>query len=359
MLSRGRILLFVFLGILAVTPAGFAQQPGSPQTASVPAAKTVRIGYSLDSLRIERWQTDVAEFQKRAQQLGASVQVENADGDEGTQFKQAEKLIDSGIQVLVIVPHDTNTAAKIVEAAKEKNVKVISYDRLILNTPDIDAFVGFDNVAIGAMQATALTQRAPKGNYVLIEGSPTDDNAQLFYKGQMSVLKPFIDRGDIKIVSESWSTDWSPAQAYLHMTDALEQSKGDIVAVVAANDGTAGGVIQALQEHHLAGKVFVSGQDADLAGVLRILDDVQTMTVLKPIRLEADRAAEIAVELANGRKADTGRFVENGKANIPAVLLDSVLVTKNNVKQTVIESGFQSAELIKQSLPKDKWSLVE
>jgi D-xylose transport system substrate-binding protein len=354
MLSRIRIAL-ILLGILAFAPSTFAQQAIAPQT----AAKPIRIGYSLDSLRIERWQTDVAEFQKRAQQLGASVQVENADGDENTQFKQAQKLINSGIQVLVIVPHNTDTASKIVEAAKVRNVKVISYDRLILHTADIDAFVGFDNTAIGAMQAESLVQRAPKGNYVLIEGSPTDDNAQLFYKGQMSVLQPYIARGDIKIVSESWAADWSPAEAYLHMTEALDHSKDDVVAVVAANDGTAGGAIQALQEHHLAGKVFVSGQDADLAGVLRILDDTQTMTVLKPIRLEADRAAEIAVGLATGQKVATGRTVENGSANIPAVLLDSVLVTKNNVKQTVIQSGFQSAELVKQNLPKDKWNLVE
>lgn len=354
MSSGRRILLSVLLGTLAIAPAGFAQQNSSANP-----AKTIKIGYSLDSLKIERWQTDVAEFQKRAQQLGALVQVANADGDADLQAKQAQKLIDSGIQVLVIVPHDTTAAAKIVDAAKAKHVPVVSYDRLILNTPNLAAYVGFDNLAIGQMQASALTTRAPKGDYVLIEGSPADDNAQMFYKGQMSVLKPFVDRGDIKIVAESWAKDWSPAEAYLHMTEALTQEKGQLVAVVAANDGTAGGVVQALQEHQLAGKVLVSGQDADLAGVLRILEDTQTMTVLKPIQLEADRAAEVAVSLASGQKIDAGRMVSNGSAEVPAILLSSVLVTKDNLKQTVIGSGFQSAELIRQSLPKDKWNLLD
>jgi D-xylose transport system substrate-binding protein len=323
-----------------------------------PTLHPVRIGYSIDSLKIERWQTDLDAFQKRAKQLGADVQVEDADGDDNAQFVQAQKLIKSGIQVLVIIPHNTETANRIVDAAKAKNIKVISYDRLIRHTNNIDLFVGFDNFAIGVQQATALTQRAPKGNYVLIEGSPTDANAQLFRDGQMSVLAPLVARGDIKIVSESWAADWSPAQSYLHTAAALSSNKDNVTAVVAANDGTAGGAIQALAEHKLAGKVLVSGQDADLASIVDILEGTQTMTVYKPIMLEAQRAAEAAVNMGRGNKIVTSSYISNGTEQVPAILLDSVTVTKDNVKDTVVKDGFQSAELIKQALPKDKWDLL-
>lgn len=345
-----RISIFVVL-LLAAAPL-FAQQH--------PAASTpLKIGYSLESLRIERWQTDVAEFQKRAHELGATVLVETADGDENLQYQQSEKLLHSGIQVLVVVAHNTDTASKIVQAAKAKHVPVLCYDRLIRNTKDVDLFVGFDSFSIGAQQASSLVQRAPKGNYVLIEGSPTDLNAKLTHDGQMSVLNPLIQRGDIKIVADNWSADWSPTEAYMHMTSAIAASGNNIAAVVAANDGTAGGAIQALQEHNLAGKVLVSGQDADLVSIVRILEDSQTMTVYKPISLAARRAAEAAVALARGEKFDTHRTVSNGTADVQAILLNSVVVTRDNVKQTVIQDGFQKADMIKQELPKDKWSLIE
>ncbi len=347
-----RISILVGLLLFAGAPL-FAQQ--SSHAANAP----VKIGYSLESLKIERWQTDVAEFQKRARELGATVLVETAGGDADLQYQQSQKLLRSGIQVLVVVAHNTDTASRIVEAAKAKKVPVLCYDRLIRNTKDVDLFVGFDSFSIGARQAATLAQRAPKGNYVLIEGSPNDLNAKLTHEGQMSVLKPLVERGDIKIVADSWSADWSPTEAYMHMTSAIASNGNDIAAVVAANDGTAGGAIQALQEHNLAGKVLVSGQDADLAGIVKILEGSQTMTIYKPISLAADRAAEAAVALARGEKFDTHRTVSNGTAEIQAILLDSIVVTRDNVKQTVIKDGFQKAEMIKQELPKDKWSLLD
>lgn len=347
-----RRILILVVCFLVAAPL-FAQQH-NPH-----ASAPLKIGYSLESLKIERWQTDVAEFQKRAHELGATVLVETADGDENLQYQQSEKLLRSGIQVLVVVAHNTDTASRIVEAAKAKHVPVLCYDRLIRNTKDVDLFVGFDSFSIGAQQASSLVQRAPKGNYVLIEGSPTDLNAKLTHDGQMSVLTPLIQRGDIKIIADNWSTDWSPTEAYMHMTSAITSNGNNIAAVVAANDGTAGGAIQALQEHNLAGKVLVSGQDADLVSIVRILEDSQTMTVYKPISLAAHRAAEAAVALARGEKFDTHRTISNGTADVQAILLNSVVVTKDNVKQTVIQDGFQKAAMIKQGLPKDKWSLIE
>jgi D-xylose transport system substrate-binding protein len=315
---------------------------------------TLKIGFLMDSLKVERWQTDLDRFQKRAAELGADVLVETAEGDDELQLRQAEKLLDSGVKALVLVPHDADKAVRIVRAAKAKQVPLLCYERLVRD-PDVTFFIGVDALTIGLLQADFLSQQAPKGNYVLIGGSPTDINAKILHDGQMRVLKPFVDRGDIRIVSDTWSKDWDPSEAYAHMSEAIESSKGDITAVVASNDGTAGGAIQALEDHKLAGKVLVSGQDADLAAIIRILEGTQSMTVYKPLSSQAKLAAEAAVALAKGEAAKTTAAVSIGNKTIPAILLNPVVVTKDNVKQTVIKDGFQNLETIQKSLPKEKW----
>jgi D-xylose transport system substrate-binding protein len=308
----------------------------------------------MDSLKIERWHTDLENFQKRAKELGADVLVETAEGDDQLQLQQAQKLLDAGVKSLVLVSHDADKAVRIVNAAKAKNVPLLCYERLVRNA-DVSFFVGVDASAIGFLQADSLIQHAPKGNYVLIGGSASDINAKILHDAQLKALKPLIDRGSIKIVSDTWSKDWSPSEAYAHMSEALESTKGDISAVVASNDGTAGGAIQALEEHKLAGKVFVSGQDADLAAIIRILDGTQTMTVYKPIGSQARVAAEAAVTLAKGEPLKATSSISIGSKAIPAILMTPIVVTKNNVKQTVIRDGFQNLETIQKSLPKEKW----
>jgi D-xylose transport system substrate-binding protein len=313
-----------------------------------------KIGFLMDSLKAERWQTDLDEFQKRAKELGADVFVETAEGDDDLQFQQAYKLVNLGIKALVIVAHDTNEAVRMVAAAKAKDVPVLSYERLIRNS-DIDFFVGVDAEAVGELQAAALAKLAPKGNYVLIGGSPTDITAKLLRDGQMKILKPLIDRGDIQIVADVWATDWKPIEAYTHMIEVIEARGGNIAAVVASDDGTAGGAIQALEDHHLAGQVFVSGQDADLAAIVRILNGTQTMTVYKPLGLEAKQAAEAAVRLAKGEALRSDVNISNGTRTIPAILVPPIVVTKDNVMQTVIRDGFQNLDTIQKSLPPEKW----
>jgi D-xylose transport system substrate-binding protein len=189
----------------------------------------------------------------------------------------------------------------------------------------------------------------------LIGGSPTDINAKIIHDGQMRVLQPLIERGDIRIIADAYAKDWDPAEAYALMAQALESSKGNVTAVVAANDGTAGGAIQALQEHHLDGKVLVSGQDADLAAVIRILSGTQTMTVYRLFSLEAKLAAEAAVDLGAGIWVKNAVTISNGSQTVPALFVTPVVVTKHNVKQTVIKDGFQNLATIQKSLPKDKW----
>lgn len=317
-------------------------------------AGPVKIGFLMDSLKVERWQTDLDRFQKRAAELGAKVLVETAEGDDELQLRQAEKLLDSGVKALVLVPHDADKAVRIVSAARAKHVPLLCYERLVRNA-DVKFFIGVDASAVGYLQAHFLSERAPKGNYVLIGGSPSDINAKILHDAQMGVLKPFVDRGDITIVSDTWTKDWDPSEAYAHMSAAIDSTKGDIVAVVASNDGTAGGAIQALEDHKLAGKVLVSGQDADLAAIIRILDGTQTMTVYKPLGSQATKAAEAAVAWARGDAVKTTTDISIGSKTIPATLLSPVAVTKDNVKQTVIKDGFQNLETIQKSLPKEKW----
>lgn len=315
---------------------------------------SLKIGFLMDSLKVERWQTDLDKFQKRARELGADVLIETAEGNDDLQLQQAQKLLSAGVKSLVLVPHDAEKAMRIVAAAKAKQIPLLCYERLVRD-PNGSFFIGVDASAVGSLQAESLTQIAPKGNYVLIAGSPADSNAKILREAQWKVLKPFVDRGDIKVVSDTWSKDWNPTEAYAHMTEAIESAKGEITAVVASNDGTAGGAIQALAEHNLAGKVLVSGQDADLAAIIRILDGTQTMTIYKPLGSQAKLAAEAAVALANGEpiKSAVSFTVEN--KSVPAILLTPEVVTKDNVKETVIKDGFQNLQTIQRSLPKEKW----
>jgi len=318
----------------------------------------VRIGLSMDTLKEERWQHDRDLFVARAQELGAEVLVQAANGDDKTQNQQAENLLTQGVDVLVVIPHNGEVAASIVDSAKRQNVPVIAYDRLIRNS-EPDLYISFDNEKVGEMQAHYLMERAPKGNYVLIGGAPTDNNAMMFRSGQMKALKSSIDHGDIKIVANEWARDWLASEALKHAENSLTLSNNDIVAIVASNDATAGGAIQALEEQKLAGKVFVSGQDADLPALQRIVAGTQSMTVYKPVALLARRAAETAVSLAKHEKIEATSTVNNGKIDVPSVLLQPVIVDKDNIVDTVAKDGYQKLEEIYKNVPREKWPQVK
>jgi len=307
----------------------------------------------MDTLKEERWQRDRDLFVERAKELGADVLVQAADSDDKVQTQQAENLLTQGVNVLVVIPHNGEVAASIVEASHRQNVPVISYDRLIRNS-EPDLYISFDNEKVGELQARYLIERAPKGNYVLIGGAPTDNNATLFRKGQMNILKPAIDRGDIKIVADQWARDWLASEALRHTENALTQANNNVVAVVVSNDGTAGGAIQALEEQKLAGKVLVSGQDADLAALQRIVAGTQSMTVYKPVAQLARRAAEASVSLARREKVESTSAINNGKVDVPSILLEPLVVDRNNIADTVIKDGYQKLEDIYRNVPPDQ-----
>jgi D-xylose transport system substrate-binding protein len=207
-------------------------------------------------------------------------------------------------------------------------------------------YISFDNEKVGEMQAKAMTQIVPEGKYVYIGGAATDNNAHLLKKGVFNVLQPLIDKGDISIVYDQWTKNWVPTNAYSNMKEALKANNNQIDAVIAANDATAGEAIRALEEQGLAGKIPVAGQDAELAAIQRIINGTQTMTVYKPINTLAEEAAKLAVSMAKGHDVQSDRKLNNGKIQVPSVLLLPIEVDKDNIEQTIIRDGFHSWENI-------------
>jgi D-xylose transport system substrate-binding protein len=303
-----------------------------------------KIGFSIDDLRLERWARDRDYFTAAADKLGAKVYVQSADASEQRQIAQIENLISRGVDVLVIVPYNATVLNNAIREAKKARIKVVSYDRLILNA-DVDAYISFDNKAVGELQAQSLVAIKPKGNYYLLGGAPTDNNAKILREGQMKVLQPLVDKGDIKIVGKQWVKDWSASEAMAIVENALTANGNKIDAVVASNDATAGGAIQALAAQKLAGKVVVSGQDADLAAVRRVIAGTQTMTVYKPLREIASNAANLAVQLVRNQKPAYNAQLDNGFKKVDTILLKPVLLNKANVDVLVKDGFYSQAQL--------------
>jgi D-xylose transport system substrate-binding protein len=314
--------------------------------------RQIKIGFSLG----ERRQTDLSEFQQRVHELGAALIVRDAGGDDDVQLRQVKELLDAGIDVLVFLPHDTGRAMPIVMAAHAMNIPVISYDRLA--SAPVDLYVGFDLFRVGMLEARSLVEQAPRGNYLLLGGSPLDGNSRIVRAGQMKVLQPLIDRRAIRIVADIWVPEWSGTEAYLLVSDKLQHLDVPLTAIVASSDSIAGGAIQALDDQKLSGKVLVSGQDADLAAVERLFAGTQLMTVYKPAGKEACAAAEAALKLARHQDVE-GLSVPNGAFATKAILLTPIAVTAQNAKDTVFKDGFQKPEAVKQGLPKEKWTELE
>ena len=338
--------------VLLLSAAACSRDAGSKQAGG---ADPIVIGLSMDTLREERWQNDRDFFVAAAESLGARVLVQACNNSDALQNSQCENLLTQGVDVLVVVPHNSKTSATIVEAAHRAGVPVIAYDRMIEDC-DLDLYMSFDGVRVGELQAEYAVQRCPKGDYVLIAGAPTDNNSHLFRKGQMNVLQPLIDRGDIRVVGDQWADDWQPVKGLAIMENALTRNANRVDAVVSSNDGLAGGALQALAEQKLAGKVIVTGQDAELAACQRILAGTQSMTVYKPIRALAVRAAEVACALARKQPPPPPtRTLDNGKKAVPAILVTPIAVDRANLVTTVIADGYQKLEDVYRDVPREQW----
>ena len=273
---------------------------------------------------------------------------EVAEKDQQSQITQAKDMIRKGAKVLIVVCVDQNEAAQIVELAHQENVKVIAYDRLIKGC-QLDYYVSANSTRIGEFMATYLTSLEPKGKYALIPGSKYDDNAMKIFLGQMNVLQPFMESGDIQLVYSEFTEDWTPAEGALHTNAIFDQNPEGITAILAGSDAITDGVLQVLKEKQLEGKVLVSGQDAELDNIKAIIRGEQTCDGLKPLTEMAKITAEIAIAIANGEALDMNFTLQsNGKAMVKSIILDAVIVNKNNIESTVIASGFHTSAEINQ-----------
>jgi D-xylose transport system substrate-binding protein len=296
-----------------------------------------KIGLLLDDYIIERWYSDQKYFTEKVKELGGEVLVEVAYSDTAQQVELAKKLIGLGAKVLVVIPTDSHQAAKIADLAKKSGVAVVSYDRLILSE-NIAAYVSYDNRKVGILQAKYALEKVPSGKFILMNGPPSDNNAVLFKAGQEEVLAPSIKSGKVKVIGSFVMDDWGQLGSYMKLQEFFSKTKDRPDAVIVANDELATGVITALPKE-IMGKTIVTGQDADVAGIKNILAGNQAMTVYKPIKPLAEKAAEIAMHLARGTAIKGLTKTNLGTISVNAILLDPVTVDKSNYMETVIKDG--------------------
>lgn len=301
----------------------------------------IKIGYSADTLVIERWKRDQELFKAKAEAEGVEVIYYNANENNDMQVKQIESLIKEKVDVLVVIPYDKDGISAVINEAIEKGIKVIAYDRLINDAP-VDLYLSFDNLKVGQLMAIDLLEVSPKGNYIIINGSPDDNNSSMFNEGYKSVLKPYIESGAIKIVKEVWADDWREAPAYDAVIEVIN-SGIEIHGIIGANDHLADAAIRALSENGLAGQVPVAGHDADISACQRIVEGTQQVTIYKPIKNLAESAVEYAIKLALDEEILTSDMIFNG-FDVPYIKLDVIPVTRDNLMDTVIKDGFHKRE---------------
>jgi len=336
-----RIFLVLACCVVSIL-SGLLLARGGKSSETIPRNRAPLIGLSLDTLKEERWQADRDLFEKRIRSLGGELLVQSANSDDTRQIADVQALISRRVDVLVIVPHNGAAMAKAVALAHEAGIPVLSYDRLITGC-ELDLYMTFDNIKVGELQAQYLVEKMTKRplRLVRIYGSKTDNNALLFKQGQDNILQPLIQKGEVEVVHEDWAQDWRPENAKKITNAALTRVGHTFDALLASNDGTAGGAIQALTEEGLAGKIPVTGQDAELAACQRIVNGTQAMTIYKPIARLATQAAEVAFKMARGKSIIAPSAIDNGAGPVPSLLLDVVVVTRENMKETVIRDGFQ------------------
>ncbi len=306
------------------------------------------LGLSIPTHRSEQWVKAKISMMGEARKRGIELLVELSENDGAKQDTQCRGLVDRGVEVLILPPQDGSAAASIVEYAARAGVPVVSYDRLVMNTAQEFHYVSFDSLKVGDLQGSFLARTVPRGHYLLLHGSANDNNATLFREGAMRHLQPLIDRGDVTVVKEERVWEFDAGEAERITRQALDGG-ARIDAVLAANDGIASGAIRALAARGLAGKVAVTGLDAELSAAIRIVQGTQSMTVFKDIRALARRALDVAVALAEHRPVETGgATVFNGKRQVPAVLLEPQLVDRANLDEKLIDSGFLNRKAVHQ-----------
>lgn len=316
---------------------------GNNQSSASGGKSKIVVGFSMATLKEDRWLRDRDIFTAKAKQEGIDVIVSNANNDSQIQYEQVQDMIRRKIDVLVIAPQDRNAAAKCVQEAKKAGIPVISYDRLVCNA-NADVYISFDIVKVGELQADALLNTVPAGGYLIVNGSKDDNNTALSHQGVMNRLEGPIKNGKVQLLAESWVEDWRRENAYSFVSEQLRLHPNQVKAIIAGNDSLAWGAIDALAEAKLAEKVMVVGEDADLAACQRIVDGTQLLTVYKPIDKLVEQTVQTCKLLAAKQKVPSTKTISDGTYNVPYLMIDVVPVTKKNIDSTVIQDGFQLRE---------------
>lgn len=309
------------------------------------ASSDDKVAFLLSTLQEERYQKDKHYFEARANQLGLSVIVLAADNDNAKQLAQIEDVLTRGAKVIVVQPTDSAAAAAYVRLARQSGAKIVAYDRAIFSK-DLDFYVSHDSYRVGVIQAEAAMKAiGGHGNVVILSGQSGHSVATEITRGYHDTLKPYIDRGDVAIVAEQSHSAWAPEQALRTVEDAIVRTQGGIHAILANNSGMARGAVQAVASAGLE-KVFIAGADADAANVNFVCEGKQSVEVLKDIKPLAETAAEVAAALARNQPVEAHATIELGGGPVPVAAVRVVLVTPETVEQTIVDSGFLSADAL-------------
>ena len=349
MLKR-RVWAILALSMLVLAACGGDDEGGDQETGGATGGETageaVTVGVSWNNYNEERWALwDEPAIQEALDAAGAEYISTDAGSSAEQQLADVENLITQGADALIILAQDGEAILPAVQSALDQGIPVIAYDRLIENPGAL--YITFDNVQVGRLQAEAVYAQVPEGNYVFIKGNAADANADFVHSGQLEVLQEAIDSGDVVNVGESYTDNWDPAVAQTNMEQFLTDNDNDVQAVVASNDGMAGGVVAALEAQGLAGEVAVSGQDGDIAALNRVALGTQTVSVWKDARLLGQAAGEAAVLLAQGTPLeeipDTVEFDSPGGNVMTSIFLTPQAITQENL-DVVVDAGWISTD---------------
>ena len=382
--TLGRILvitaILVLAGVLAACaapPAGTAPAAGGDAAATTDSAaapstgEKIKVGLSFSDFATERWANEEKILRKLLEDKGYEVLTQEANHDVKAQNDQIDNMVSQGVKALIVIAEDGDAVVTSVDKAADAGVAVIAYDRLI-KSPKIAGYISFNNVEVGRQQADGVMKALGIENWdaaangparvVKLGGSPTDNNAILFRKGQDEVVDPFVKDGKIEIVADQWVDNWDAANALKLMENILTGANNDVDAVVASNDGTALGALQALSAQGLAGKVPISGQDATADGCNSIVKGELTVSILKDIRNLSPIAVDMTDNLLNGKPVEgleefTMAELTNDdtkQGNVKALFLPVEQVNKDNVFDLCVKNGFQSYDDVYRDVPEDQ-----
>ena len=364
--------MLVGCGSSTPAPEGGAEAPadataaegGEAPAAETPAGEGGRVGVSMPTKDLQRWNQDGANMEKQLQEAGYEVDIQYASNDVPTQVSQIENMINSGAKVLVIAPIEGDSLGTVLEQAKENGVAVIAYDRLIMNSDAVTYYATFDNKMVGTKQGEYIRDKldldkaAGPFNLEIFTGDPGDNNAQFFYGGAMEVLKPYIDEGKLvvksnqvdfdKVATPGWATE--AAQARMDAIISANYADGTkLDAVLCSNDSTALGVENSLASNYTGDYPIITGQDCDVANVVNMIKGLQSMSIFKDTRELATQTVKMVDAIMKGSEAPVNNTddYDNGTGKIPSFLCEPVFADADNYKKLLIESGYYTEDQLK------------